>query len=103
MRTNRVLGGAVAVIVVLATLSAVIASRRDALVLAPSGPVAAVRSYLTSVVEGRTDEAARWLDPDGGCGAEDFATALIAPGRRRPSGSSSSGAAPTRPPRPSRS
>lgn len=84
MRTNRVLGGVVAVIVVLATLSAVIASRRDALVLAPDGPVAAVRSYVTAVVNGRTDEAARWLDPAGGCSAENLTYGLIAPGEAPP-------------------
>ncbi|GGM79875.1 hypothetical protein GCM10009721_00410 [Terrabacter tumescens] len=84
MRTKRVLGGAVALIVVLATFSAVIASRRDASVLDPTGPVAAVRSFVSAVVDGRTDEAARWLDPKGECGPEDLVHGLIVPGEAPP-------------------
>lgn len=80
MRTNRILGGVVAVIVVLATVSAVIASRRDTPAVTPGSPVAAVRAYLAAVVDGRTDEAARWLDPAGPCGPEDFTYGFPGPG-----------------------
>jgi len=84
MRTNRVLGGVVAVIVALATLSAVIGTRGDAPAATRGGPVAAVRSYLSAVADGRTDEAARWLDPSGPCGPQDFAYAVFAPGEGAP-------------------
>lgn len=84
MRTKRVLGGAVALIVVLATFSAVVASRRDASVLDPTGPVAAVRSFVSAVVDGRTDDAARWLDPKGECGPEDLVYGFITPGQSPP-------------------
>lgn len=101
MRTNRILGGVVAVLVVLATVSAVIASRRDAPLVTPGSPVAAVQAYLSAVVDGRTDEAARWLDPAGPCGAQDFAYGLMGPGDGTPNvridllGSSTSGATAT--------
>lgn len=101
MRTNWVLGGVVAVIVVLATVSAVVASRRDAPAVPPGAPVAAVRAYLSAVVDGRTVEAARWLDPSGACGVRDFESGSVAPGYGAPGahvdlvGSSSSGSTAT--------
>lgn len=84
MRTNRVLGGAVAVIVALATISAVVASRRDAPAAPPGGPVAAVQAYLSAVLGGRTADAARWIDPAGPCGARDFESGAVAPGYGAP-------------------
>ncbi|NUO90516.1 MAG: hypothetical protein HOQ18_06790, partial [Dermatophilaceae bacterium] len=49
MRTDRVLGGAVALIVALATTSGVVASRREASFVTAGGPVAAVQAYLRAV------------------------------------------------------
>ncbi|NUO35403.1 MAG: hypothetical protein HOQ27_10120, partial [Dermatophilaceae bacterium] len=51
MRTDRVLGGAVALIVALATTSGVVASRREASSVTAGGPVAAVQAYLRAVVD----------------------------------------------------
>lgn len=84
MRTSRVLGGVVAVIIALATVSAVVASRRDAPTVPPGGPVAAVQSYLTAVLGGRTADAARWIDPAGPCRARDLENGAVAPGYGSP-------------------
>ena len=46
MRTDRVLGGAVALIVALATTSGVVASRREASSVPAGGPVAPVQAQL---------------------------------------------------------
>ena len=72
MRTDRVLGGAVALIVALATTSGVVASRREASSLAAGTPVAAVDADLRAVVDGRLAEAAGWIDPDGSCTPSDL-------------------------------
>jgi len=84
MRTNRVLGGAVAAIVALATISAVVASRRDAPAAPPGSPVAAVQAYLSAVLDGQTADAARWFDPAGPCRARDLEYGAVAPGYGAP-------------------
>ena len=72
MRTDRVLGGAVVLIVALATTSGVLASRREGSSVTAGGPVAAVQTYLRAVVDGRLAEAGRWIDPDGECAPSDL-------------------------------
>lgn len=71
-RANRILAIAVGAIVVLAVVAAIISAGRPATRFEPGTPEATVQSYVEAALDGRADEAARWLDPAGDCGAQDL-------------------------------
>lgn len=71
-RANRILAIALGAIVVLAVVAAIISAGRPAARFEPGTPEATVQSYVEAALDGRADEAARWLDPAGDCGAQDL-------------------------------
>lgn len=71
-RANRILAIALGAIIVFAIGAAVVAAGRPATRLDPGTPEATVQAYVDAALAGRSDEAARWLDPAGECGAQDL-------------------------------
>ena len=71
-RPNRILAIALGAIAVLAIVAAVVSAGRPAARLDPGTPEATVQAFVEAALAGRSDEAARWLDPAGECGAQDL-------------------------------
>lgn len=69
-RANRILAIALGVIILLAIIAAVVSAGRPVAQLEPGSPEATVQAYVDAALDGRNDEAARWLDPAGECTAE---------------------------------
>lgn len=76
-RANRVLGIAVAALLLLAVVAAVLSSLRSEPDLPAGSPEAAVQDYLAAVYAGDSDAAAEHLDPEGGCLASDLDQAWV--------------------------
>jgi hypothetical protein len=83
-RANRILTIALAVIVVLAVVAALVSRTRSAPELEPGSPEATVQAYVDAALAGKSDEAARLLEPGGECSADDLArtTGMGAPSVR---------------------
>jgi hypothetical protein len=71
-RANRILAIALGAIAVLAVVAAVISAGRPTERFDPGTPEAAVQAYVEAALDGRSDEAARWLDPAGDCDVSDL-------------------------------
>jgi hypothetical protein len=71
-RANRILAIALGAIVVLAVVAAVISANRPTAELEPGSPEATVQAYVGAALDGKVDEAARWLDPSGDCDVDDL-------------------------------
>ncbi|MDC5697244.1 hypothetical protein OO014_08235 [Intrasporangium calvum] len=71
-RANRILAIALAGIVVLAVVAALVSRGRPSARLDAGSPEAAVQAYVDAALDGRADEAARWLDPAGDCDVGDL-------------------------------
>lgn len=77
-RANRILAIALGAIAVLALVAAVISAGRPTERFDAGTPEATVQAYVEAALDGRADEAARWLDPRGDCDVEDLDRAGLA-------------------------
>lgn len=71
-RAGLVLAVAVGALLLVAVVGAVLSATRPGPRLAEGSPEAAVRDYVTAVVEGDREAAAGLLDPEGSCAEDDL-------------------------------
>jgi hypothetical protein len=75
--SNRILALVVVVALALSVVSALVSSLRDEVKLSATTPEGVVQLYLTSIIEGKNDQAASYFAIDSTCDASDIDRAYV--------------------------